>query len=150
VYLVEDKRMNRLFCDEGGRCKHEKYAQLTFFLVAETYCKANDLDISPEANAGVGPVDFKVSRGYRSKVTVEVKYTSNPNLVTGYEHQLPAYNRAEGATRSVYLVIRNTESERQIEKLFSIKNEAEARGESPPEIIVVDGRFRVSASKRRT
>lgn len=148
-HLVEDQRINRLFHNDDGTLRREKAAQLTFYVVAEQYCEANDLDISPEADAGVGPVDFKLSHGANAKATVEVKYSSNPHLIPGYEKQLPAYNRAENTNRSIYLVIRTTQFESQIERLFEIHDEREGRGERVPEIIVVDGRLAESASRRR-
>jgi len=149
THLVEDQRMSRLFHSDDGSLRKEKTAQLTFYIVAEEYCKANDLDISPEADAGAGPVDFKISRGAAAKVTVEVKYTSNSHLLPGYENQLLAYNKAENTNHSIYMVIRTTESERQIERLREIQQKCRDRGERAPDIIVVDGRLQESASRRR-
>jgi len=148
-HLVEDQRVNRLFHDDSGRPRKEKYAQLTFYVVAEQYCEANDLDISPEADAGVGPVDFKVSHGARAKVTIEVKYSHNSHLLRGYQEQLPAYNRAEGTDRSIYLVIRTTESTTQIDRLQEMERKCQEGGQRAPEVIVLDGRLTESASKRR-
>jgi len=147
--LVENQRINRLFLNGDGSPRKEKYAQLTFYVVAEQYCEANDLDLSPEADAGAGPVDFKMSHGAFAKVTVEVKYSHNSHLVKGFEKQLPAYNRAERTDRSIYLVIRTTESESQIERLLELEGQHRRSGQRVPEIIVVDGRLAESASKRR-
>lgn len=63
--------------DSTGKSKHESAAQLLFYGVADSYCAANNIDLSPESNAGRGPVDFKLSRGSTDKVIVEVKLTSN-------------------------------------------------------------------------
>ena len=81
------------------------HAQLLFYGIADAYCEANGLDLSREPNEGRGPVDFKVSRGYSAKVSVEIKYASNSKLLEGYARQLPAYNAAERTDASVYLVI---------------------------------------------
>ena len=59
------------------------------------YCDANDFDITPEADGGAGPVDFKISKGYQYRVVVEMKLSSNSNLVHGFEVQLPEYQKAE-------------------------------------------------------
>ncbi|MBV5349814.1 hypothetical protein JZU71_01240, partial [bacterium] len=69
------------------------------FGIASSYCIANDLDISPESDAGRGPVDFKFSNGSKGKVLVEIKLTSNNQLQHGFESQLPIYMKAEGAIR---------------------------------------------------
>ncbi|MFC2022161.1 hypothetical protein ACFLTR_02985 [Chloroflexota bacterium] len=41
--------------------------------IIKHYCKANDIDISREANIGRGPVDFKVSQCYQLCVLIELK-----------------------------------------------------------------------------
>ena len=47
----------------SGSPKKERAAQLIYYAIADAFCKANNLDISPEANMGGGPIDFKFSRG---------------------------------------------------------------------------------------
>ncbi len=101
-----------------------------------------------EPNAGHGPVDFKVSSGYKGRVTVEVKYSSNPNLSKGYTSQLPIYNKAEKTTHSLYLVIRTKESEANIKALTKIKDDASAAGTRTPVIKIIDGRVYPTASHR--
>jgi hypothetical protein len=70
--LVENNGLNEVL-----RGQKESAAQRLFFGIADAYCQANDLDVSPEPNAGRGPVDFKFSQGSAAKVLVEVKLTSN-------------------------------------------------------------------------
>lgn len=82
-------------------------SQLLFFGIACAYCYANNLDLSPEADAGRGPVDFKISMGASIKVLVEVKLTSNNQLAHGYEKQLPIYQKAEKSQKGIYLVLYN-------------------------------------------
>jgi hypothetical protein len=72
---------------EDGKPQHESKAQILFYMVADAYCEANDLELSREPNAGRGPVDFKVAGGYRSRVLAEIKLSSNPKLVHGFETQ---------------------------------------------------------------
>ncbi|MCY0856451.1 hypothetical protein [Cupriavidus sp. D39] len=93
--LLEDNQLCKLLYDKNGQRKHESAAQLLFFGVASAYCRANNLDLSPESDGGRGPVDFKVSRGFEGKVLVEIKLTSNSQLVHGFERQLPIYQQAE-------------------------------------------------------
>lgn len=145
--LIEDNQLCKLLYDGEGKKKHESAAQLLFFGVASAYCEANNLDLSPESDAGRGPVDFKASRGYREKVVVEIKLTTNPNLVSGFLNQLPIYQRAEGAPKGVYLVVHNGGSEARLDAL--LKESASAGGVAP-RVLVVDGVPRVSASKAKS
>lgn len=101
--LIENQRMSRIIYVDGEPRK-EKYAQLLFQCIAAAYCEANNLDISPEADAGAGPVDFKFSRG-KDKVVVEVKLSSNQKVVHGYDKQLKAYQNAEASAPGYYLLI---------------------------------------------
>lgn len=70
---IEDNGLHAHLYGSAGRRRHERFSQLLFFSVADTYCNANNLDLSREPNAGNGPVDFKVSGGYRQRVLVEIK-----------------------------------------------------------------------------
>lgn len=145
--LVENNGLNRLFYDDQSNLRRETFAQLLFYGIADSYCEANNLDLSRESNAGRGPVDFKVSRGYSSRVTVEVKYSSNPHLRNGFTTQLPIYNEADRTDSSVYLIIRTTESTAVIESVRDLRQQATQQGNRVPEIIVVDGRLHPSASR---
>jgi len=79
--LIESNRLYRLLYNDNGTPRREKAAQLALFGIADAYCEANNLDISPEADSGNGPVDFKFSRGYNCKILAEVKLSSNSKLV---------------------------------------------------------------------
>lgn len=105
--LIENNGLSKLLYDDKDKRKHESAAQLLFFGIACAYCYANNLDLSPEADAGRGPVDFKISMGASIKVLVEVKLTSNNQLTHGYEKQLPIYQKAEKSQRGIYLVLYN-------------------------------------------
>lgn len=146
---VEANRLGRILYNDDGSPRKERTAQLFFFALASLYCDANDIDISPEADAGAGPVDFKFSRGARAKVTVEVKLSSNRNLVHGFEEQLPAYNRAENTDMSILLVVINGDHSNRLATLRTAEDAARRVSERVPQVIVIDGRPRESASKRR-
>jgi hypothetical protein len=147
--LVEANRLYRVLYNDDGSTRREKVAQLLFFALATFYCEANDLGVSPEADAGVGPVDFKFNRG-AATVTVEVKLSSNPNVVDGFESQLPAYNAAERTHHSILLVVRNGDHDERLKELREVEAEAKATQEHVPKIIIVDARKTPSASKRRS
>lgn len=145
--LVEDNQLARMLYQPDGSRRHERIAQLLFFGIADSYCEANNLDLSREPNAGRGPVDFKIGRGYEAKVNVEVKLTSNSHWRSGYEDQLPTYNEAERTLHSIYLVIINTETTAATDTLPRLRDEAQAEGRRAPELVFVDGRVRPTASK---
>ncbi|WP_213737060.1 hypothetical protein [Bradyrhizobium sp. dw_411] len=79
--LVEYNDLSRLLWD-GSTPKSEKAAQLFYFGVADSYCKANNIDIWPEVHSGGGPVDFKFSTGYngspRGRWSTVTKSSSKP------------------------------------------------------------------------
>lgn len=143
--LIEDNQLAKLLYDDHGKTKHESAAQLLFFGIATTYCLANNLDISPESDAGRGPVDFKFSNGAKGKVLVEIKLTSNNQLQHGFESQLPIYMKAEGTSRGVYLVIDNSGcSEARMKRFLECVKKAP---QNSLQVIMVDGSVRKSASK---
>jgi hypothetical protein len=60
-HFIEQNTGYRLLWNDNGTSRSEKAAQLLFLGVVKHYCQAHNIDISPEANIGRGPVDFKVS-----------------------------------------------------------------------------------------
>jgi len=144
--LVESNGLSIHFWNDSINLRNERFAQLLFFGIADAYCAAHNLDLNREPNAGRGPVDFKISRGYRARVNVEVKYTSN-NIRSGYEKQLPIYNAAERTEYSIFLIIRTTDSIKALEELIKFKQDEISAGKRAPEIFVIDGRIFPSASK---
>jgi hypothetical protein len=144
--LVEDNGLCRIFWTDDGEIRHERFAQLLFFGIADAYCKANNLDLSPEANSGRGPVDFKFSKGYDNRVLIEAKWSKNPKLVHGLETQIEQYGKAEQTNALILLVIQVTPTRKSIDRLLEVQGEAIRAGKRAPEIKVVDGRMKDSAS----
>ena len=130
--------------------RHERFAQLLFYGIADSYCEANNLDLTRECDGGRGPVDFKISTGYYSRVLVEIKYSTNTHLINGFTNQLPIYNKAERTQYSIYLIIKTSDSDNSLEKVRKLKNDAETKNQRVPEIIVIDGRLQKSASIKTT
>jgi hypothetical protein len=137
----------KLLYKPNGLPHREEVAQLLFYLVADAYCEANDLDLSPESDAGRGPVDFKISNGYRTRVNIETKLSSNKKLLHGYETQLAEYNRAEDAYAAIYVVIDVGTGGKWLENLTALRNRLAEGGKQVPDIIVIDGKLKPSASK---
>ena len=128
--------------------KREEAAQKLFFGVADAYCQSNNLDLSPEVNAGRGQVDFKISRGYSSRVLVETKLTSNPRLQHGYETQLAEYQKAEKTHHSIFLVIDVSGYSKQRYKNFMSAVEiSKQTDQRVPDIVIVNAIRKPSASK---
>ena len=144
--MVEDNNMWELLWN-GTVPRHERASQLLFFAVANVMCAVNNVDISPETNSGGGPVDFKFSTGYRGRVLVELKLSTG-SVVHGYTTQLEIYKSAATTSAAVLVVMDIGKMGRKLRTIEKLKAEAEVRGERTSEIVVIDARHRVSASKR--
>jgi hypothetical protein len=130
-----------------GKPKKERASQLIYYAIADAFCKANDVDISPEANMGGGPIDFKFSRGYRARVLVEMKRSCG-TVVHGYEKQLEFYKEASQTDFAVFVVIDYGDLGEKLHKIREIQKSRIDRGERASEIIVIDATPKASASKR--
>jgi hypothetical protein len=139
-FLIEDRRMSSLLYTKDGRVLPEEVVQKVFFLVAHAHCRAWNLDITPEAETGNGPVDFKVSRGFSARVAVEIKLSTNSYAVDGYTKQLDRYMKGEETDFGVFILVdvgRLGQKWKRIQSLTKDKRR-------PP--IYIDGRIRPSAS----
>ncbi|MBX8597557.1 hypothetical protein K5D39_09595 [Pseudomonas cichorii] len=145
--LVENKGIWKELWTDDKKPRKEKAAQRLFFTVAYSYCKANNLDVTPEADAGNGPVDFKFSSGFDAKVLVEIKLSTN-SLLHGYEKQLEIYKNADDTEYGVYLVIDVGGLGQKYGEVQRARVAASERGEKTSKIFLVDGNRRASASKR--
>lgn len=146
-HLVEECGLWKSLWDSERRLP-EKAAQRLFFAVAHSYCKANNLDLTPEAETGSGPVDFKVSSGFDGRVLVEAKLSSNTKLVRGYTKQLEAYKAGEETGAAVYLVIDVGSMSKKDQALTRERNRLGVAGDEYSELVFVDGLPKKSASKR--
>lgn len=145
--LIENNNLSKLLYKPNRKPKHEEAAQLVFYGIADCYCEANNLDLTREANAGRGPVDFKVSKGYVGRVVTELKLSSNPKLVHGFETQLIEYQKAEKTERGIYLIVDVGRGKEKIKAITDMYNNAIAGGRNVPKIILVNGVSKESASK---
>ena len=144
--MIEDNRMSELLYYKD-KFKGEKTVQRLFILMADAYCRISDIDLSPEDDYGMGPVDFKLSTGYSRKVLLEVKLAKSSQLMHGLEVQLPAYLKAESTAKGIYMVVMTEQNDDQIVSTFwnrvSASNFPETLHDN---IIVIDARKRKSAS----
>jgi len=130
-----------------GVPKRERAAQLIYFAIADCFCIANNIDISPEANMGGGPIDFKYSKGYQSRVLVEIKRSSG-TVRHGYEKQLEFYKAAARTFHGIFVVIDFGDIGEKLAQITAIRADRMARGEQASDIVVIDATPKQSASKR--
>jgi hypothetical protein len=148
--LIENNGLVEHLYDSTGKRRPERFPQLLFFSIADSYCQANNIDLNREINAGSGALDFKMSRGL-AKVNLEIKYSSNPKLVEGYEKQLPAYNLAEGVqdSFSIYLVLRvNDKNDHKLKYISDIVQDRQKQNLESPLFLTINAIIQPSASKR--
>jgi hypothetical protein len=148
---IEFNGANRfLYIDKNGKLlpARERFSQLLFFCIADSYCHANNLDLSPEVNSGNGSIDFKISRGYLLRILTEIKLSSNNRLYDGYFKQVKAYEESESTNKSFYVVIRVTNSIKQIKKLQTSYELLKKDGKKVPSLVIIDGLIKKSASRR--
>jgi len=131
----------------GDKPKLERASQIIFQLAADSFCKANNIDMSPEANMGGGPVDFKFSSGYEANVLVELKRDTG-KVRHGYEVQLEHYKKASNSFFGIFVVIDYGKLGGKLETIQKIRNERIASGQRASDIIVIDATPKVSASKK--
>jgi hypothetical protein len=144
--LIEHNGLNELLWF-GDIPRSEKAAQLLFFAVADSYCKTNNIDISPETHSGGGPVDFKFSTGYSGRVLVELKL-SNGKVVSGYNKQLEVYKSAAQTTKGVLLIVDVGGMGKKLKTIQQSRADQLTAGESASDIRVVSALRQASASKR--
>lgn len=146
--LIENKGLWKELWDDNGEPRKEKASQRLFFAVAYSYCKANNIDLTPEADSGNGPVDFKLSQGFDSKLVVEVKLSSNGSLVHGYEKQLEIYKKADDTDLGIFLLIDVGGIGKKYDAVQKIRNDFIKEYGKASDIWYVDGSQKASASKR--
>lgn len=130
----------------GSQPKRERASQLLFYAIADAYCRAHNVDLSGEPNMGGGPVDFKFSDGYWSKVVVELK-KSTGQVEHGYAKQLERYKKASETEFGVFVVIDYGRGAHKIRRIQKMQEQARMQGKRASEIIIIDARRKASASK---
>lgn len=127
--------------------KPERASQLIFYAVADAYSRVNNVDLSGEPNMGGGPVDFKFSNGYHARVLVEMK-RSGGTVEHGYAKQLEVYKAAALTDFAIFVVIDYGDGGQKIRKIQKLRELQLAQGRRASEIVVIDARKKISASKR--
>lgn len=145
--LVEENGSWELLYNEDRITpRRERSAQHLFSAVAVTYCRANNIDISPEVDSGNGPVDFKFSHGYENKVLVELKLSRNSQLNHCLETQIPIYMRQEHTDKAIYLLL-NVGNDKPVDRFHEKYNALDAEKKRKIGLVIVDAKPKQSASK---
>lgn len=134
----------------NGAVPHaERVAQVLFRSMVIHYCRANGVEMSSEANAGRGPVDFKFS-GWSGRALIEMKLVKSSKIWDGILAQLPEYQNAEGVNFGLYVAIAFTDddySDGVRNKLNEAARLASEYYKMNIEAVLIDGRRKDSASK---
>jgi hypothetical protein len=147
-HLIENNGLNKELYQSNKTPRHESTSQRLFFAIAYAYCRANNIDVSPEIDTGSGKIDFKFSSGFNDRVLVEIKLSTNPKVASGYQTQLEVYKAAEETTKAIYLVIDVGKMGVKEKVLMRLRNEANKRQEPLSDLEFVDGIIKPTASKR--
>ncbi len=149
VNFIENGGGWRLLWNDSGRPRKEEIAQLVLIGIVKNYCAANDIDITKEANIGRGPVDFKVSKGYKLRVLIEVKLARNTKFWNGLTKQLPLYLKAEDVKVGFFVVVVYTDKDaKKLAEINEVIRGLTSLSRFQIETIVVDARHSpMSASK---
>lgn len=105
IHSIVNQGSYKLLWSENYKSRDEKAVQLLFMATCYLYFQTNNIDVSPEANIGRGPIDFKLSRGVNERILIEVKLASNPKLRHGLKLQLVKYLVAEEIKEAVFMII---------------------------------------------
>ncbi|MBX3115381.1 MAG: hypothetical protein KF836_12515 [Fimbriimonadaceae bacterium] len=143
-FLIEYKGSNKLLHNDLGKPRKEKFAQQLFYHSAFPVCQRHSIELDPEHETGVGPVDFKLSAGGNNKVIVEIKMSNNTRLAHGYESQVPLYQKASKTNQAFFVCIDVGSIGGKWKKVVDLKR----RNDRLPQPVLIDAKWKPSASKR--
>ena len=144
--LIEYNRMSTLLFSDG-KPQNESVVQRIFYCTAILYCETNNIDINRESDPGCGELDFKFSSGAHKKVIVEIKLSSNKQLLHGLTTQLPIYMETEKAQDGILMIVRMSPKDDKLIKRVIEEHNSIPECITKPKLLVIDGVPRPSASK---
>jgi hypothetical protein len=152
VWATEQRGGWKLLWNPDGSPRAESSVQQLFHIAMLGYCKSHDIDLSPEASSGRGPVDFKFSAGWTRRAVVEVKLVNNSSFWHGLSSQLTTYIDAEGVKCGYFLAVRYHKNDFLKARTKAVERKARELSTKLGYKIVpifVDARPKKSASKVR-
>jgi hypothetical protein len=132
-----------------GVAMPEKKVQAVFRSCIKHYCRANDVAVVGEANAGRGPVDFEFALGWIARSQVEMKLMSSSKFWNGVLTQTPEYAIAADVYVAYFVAIAYTDTEMNDSMTNKVKRAAHlASQHHAVEVrpIIIDARPKDSAS----
>lgn len=140
---IENKGGHHIFYDKKGKLLnlHEDSVHILYRL-----CWYGTLSaVDREVDNGRGGVDFSISSGRFDKSLVEFKLAKNSQLKRNLENQVPIYEKAGDAQKSIKVIFYF--SEKELERVTKILNDLKMSGDK--NIILIDARpdNKPSASK---
>lgn len=139
-----------LWNDDLTKHRQEKIVQALAGALWIDSCRAADVDITRESNAGRGPVDFKFSAGWQCRALLEVKLMDSPKLTRGAQAQLPQYMRSEQVQCGHYVCVGFTDADFRPERQQQIRATCQALSDEAGFNVTahfIDARPKTSASK---
>jgi len=128
--VIENNDGYKIFYLHGQPIKREADLQLMFRLT----WFATPSDFNSEVNNGRGPVDFKISRGFKDKTLVEFKLASNSKLKQNLANQVEIYAEANQTKKAIKVILYFDGSE--LEKTKKVLKELKL--EDSKSIILID------------
>jgi hypothetical protein len=151
AYCIEHKGIWRsLWYKNKGLS--EANAQRLFYLTAINFCRQNGIAVTPESNAGRGPVDFTFAKNWKDRALVELKLVRNTGFWDGIMKQVPTYAKAEEIHSAFFVGIAYTDvemstaSREKVERAAALASEKSKIQITP---LIIDARWKVSASRDR-
>jgi hypothetical protein len=121
--IEKSRGYETLYSDKAcTRPRSEKMAQRVYGLMARGVCELCGVAMSPETNAGSGPVDFKFSTNYHATVLVELKLLRNTRFWDGPGAQLPTYMTDHDATTGMFVAIAFTDKEVSSDRFTGLRS----------------------------
>ena len=78
---------------------------------------------------------------------VELKWDKNKKLIEGYTRQLPRYAECEETTNCFFVVVEVSQNGKNLENLQKVYYAQKEQGIKQPELFIIDGKIKPSASK---
>lgn len=136
----------------AGKPRPERAAQALFRSMVLHYCRANNIDLTGESNAGRGPVDFKFSQGWNARALVEVKLAKNSQFWDGILAQTPEYAIAEEVKIAIFVVIAFSDKDLEPDRTVRTREAGRIASELNSiqvDVVTIDARTKISASKKK-
>ncbi len=115
--VIENKGGHRFFYWNGKPIRKETDLHILYRLT----WFASHSDVSPEANDGRGPADYKISMGAWDKTIVEFKLASNSSLKRNLQKQVEVYKKASDAESGLKVILYFSQSElRRVQAVLKV------------------------------